>query len=320
MLGFLGKMARGVGLILFAFLAGCQTTSTPAPDEDLAQLPPPMPTRPEKVQIGDDKGKPVYALGGVRRQVQRVSYQPAAQLHAGRFAYPDYSDPDLVARINTAFEETFAEPIVFVSHSSRSYTYETPLRPTWTLKRKVRGLVEDVAAEQTMARPGRDGKWRPDYGRIAREAKLDVPSDLATKVAASGLDRRSWVGALADHVQKLPYGIPPNGFLFPDEVLRFNYGDCDSKAVLAAALIERVDPDLDYAFIDLPQADHLLLGVVVEPRDGDHTVRAKGKTYVLVEISGPAVLPLGDVAPRSAVALAKHGATAILRSGRAVAL
>jgi hypothetical protein len=305
-----------IGIAMCLFAIGCETL--PGPQPNLSALPPETPGD-QPVQIGDDNGKPIYGLGHIPA-VSKVVYTPPAKLHQGRFAFPDYQDSDLAQAVRTALYETYQDRVTFQGRSQLSYGYEVSFRPNRKINRDIEEIVEKIAADRSLTFRGPDGKWRPDYNRTAQEATINLPPALVRSLKEKNAAPRAWLAALVSHVQAIPYGIPPNGFLFPDEVLQFNYGDCDSKSVLTAAIIKKINPDLDFAFVDLPSADHLLLGVALEPHPGDQTVRLKGKTYVLADVSGPALIPLGKVSDKSAAALRDRSSYAILSSGRSTKL
>lgn len=254
----MGSLVRSpvflAGFTLCFFVLGCETVPTPQPN--LSSRLPELPSK-GPVQIGEDNGKPIYALGQIPI-IRKASYAPPAELHQGRFAFPNYQDPALAAAVRQALHKTFQDRVTFQGRSPLSYEYVVTQRPTRQLKREVEGIIERVAADRSLAFRSPDGKWRPDYGRTAERAMLDLPPALTSTLKDGQAPQRDWLSALVSHVQAIPYGIPPNGFLFPDEVLKFNYGDCDSKSVLAAAIIKKIDPHLDYVFVDLPSADHLL--------------------------------------------------------------
>ena len=254
------------------------------------------------------------------RPASHTEFAAPSDLRAGRFFFPDYQDPNLVARIDAAVLDRFEGRIEFHPSSSLSYTIQGERHLNWQIKRKVRATVDEEAGNYAMTRRGRDGKWRPDYARIAKTAELSLDPTAVAAVKRLGGAPRDLVAAIARQIQSIPYGIPPNGFLYPDEVLKFNYGDCDSKSVLAASLMRHLAPDLDYIFVDLPSADHLLMGVAVSPNPGDDVITVKGETYVLVEMAGPARLPLGKVARQSRGAIRDASSHVILSSGRTAAL
>lgn len=310
---------------LFALLVqGCGTTHE---EPDVAVIV----ERPEQMahlkrQIGDNNGLPVYALAGTglaSPRLQNLSFNatPATQLYPGRFSFPDFEDEVLSGRIQGALQRTFGKWVSFHGRGALSYTYEVQIPLSPGTKEDIVRVIRTVAADYSHATPGPDGKWQPDYARIASTTELrgmaaSPDKSRALMATREGRTQRARVQSIVSFVQSIPYGLPPNGFLFPDEVLTFNYGDCDSKSVLAAVLMREVDPSLEYIFVDLPSAEHLVIGVGIDPLPGETTIKVGGRSYVLVEISGPAMAPLGMLSRSSRTALHEASSHIILSSGR----
>ena len=91
------------------------------------------------------------------------------------------------------------------------------------------------------------------------------------------------------------------GFLPPVALMDANLGDCDSKSVLAAAIIRNVMPSTELHLVVLPK--HALLAVGTTPRQDDIKVKGKYREVVVFEPTGPAPLALGEVAPSSLQAI-----------------
>lgn len=84
----------------------------------------------------------------------------------------------------------------------------------------------------------------------------------------------------------------------PLSVVANNQGDCDSKTVLMASLIRSLIPDVKMVMIFLPS--HALLGISLPFRTDEETLDIDGVDYLLMEPTGPAKIPLGEVANSSA--------------------
>lgn len=107
---------------------------------------------------------------------------------------------------------------------------------------------------------------------------------------------------LLSWLQQLPYTdlsdrtfSAGNSFNPPLTVLRDNSGDCDSKAVLMAALFKSLLPEKKLVIIYLPQ--HAMLGIEMPAEPSDETITLGGTTYVLADPTGPAALAPGQIAP-----------------------
>ena len=109
-------------------------------------------------------------------------------------------------------------------------------------------------------------------------------------------------------VQNIPYSPLESrisssgaGFNPPAKIIWENQGDCDSKMTLTATLLRALMPRIDMAMIFIDQ--HAFIGIAIPPKAGEITVKDKGITYVLAEPTGPALYPLGEVAPESELAI-----------------
>lgn len=118
------------------------------------------------------------------------------------------------------------------------------------------------------------------------------------------------LGAMLTFVQSaLPYRRPPDeeggrdilGFFPPPRALQEGYGDCDTKSALLAALLANF-PGMRMIGIHVPR--HYLVGIARVPRPGDAFIEYRGEPFVLVEASGPARLPPGQIGPTTQAALA----------------
>ncbi len=141
----------------------------------------------------------------------------------------------------------------------------------------------------------------PDHPRLMQDslqALLPVASALHAKLVQ--LDIRQAIGYISQWLQQIPYQdlsdrLQSSGASFspPLRLLRENRADCDSKAVLLAALIRMLLPDLKQAIIYLP--GHAVLAVQLPVAGNDSTVSINGSTYTLIDATGPALLALGQI-------------------------
>ena len=105
-------------------------------------------------------------------------------------------------------------------------------------------------------------------------------------------------------IQSIPYATLDSrassngaGFSPPAQVIYENKGDCDSKATLMATLLRDLMPRIKIILVFLEK--HTLIGIHIPPQDNDVTVTIDETTYVLAEPTGPALMPLGTIAPSS---------------------
>ncbi len=151
---------------------------------------------------------------------------------------------------------------------------------------------------------------KPDHIRYIHEyVKPLIPLSQAIYDRVGGQsDARAYFNFLLSWVQSIPYDTLESraenngaGFLPPAGLLTQNKGDCDSKSVMTAAIARGFLPDTPMILILLPR--HALLGVALTPQRTDQTLIYNDKTYILFEPTGPAQMPLGDVAADSERAL-----------------
>ncbi len=145
---------------------------------------------------------------------------------------------------------------------------------------------------------------KPDHVRYileTTEALIPLSQAFYEKLEEDS-DAREYFNLLLSWVQSIPYdtledrtGSNGSGFSPPSQILSQNMGDCDSKSVITAAILRAFLPSTPLVMVLLP--DHALLGVALPPRGNELTVVNKGTTYVLMEPTGPALLPFGQVAP-----------------------
>ena len=70
-----------------------------------------------------------------------------------------------------------------------------------------------------------------------------------------------------------------------------------ARLTLMAALLAQRFPELKQAMVFVP--GHALLGVALPAGPGQATLSWQGETYLLLEPTGPAQLPMGQLAPTS---------------------
>jgi hypothetical protein len=151
---------------------------------------------------------------------------------------------------------------------------------------------------------------KADHIRYISENKaplLPVAQAIYETLAVNS-ESRIYVNLLLSWVQSIPYNeledrMSSNGagYLPPLAIIRQNQGDCDSKSVLMASLIRSLLPDVKLVMIYLPQ--HALLGISLPTRSNEQTFSFNGSEYLLMEPTGPAVMPLGSIATTTSSAI-----------------
>lgn len=147
---------------------------------------------------------------------------------------------------------------------------------------------------------------KPDHLRYISENKvalLPIAQAVYEKLPIDS-ETRAYVNLVLSWVQSIPYNELNNrlnsngaGYLPPLSVVANNQGDCDSKTVLMASLVRSLLPDTKMSMVYLP--NHALLGIVLPFRNNEQTIDIDGVNYLLMEPTGPAKTPLGDIATSS---------------------
>ncbi|MCW8109339.1 hypothetical protein OPS25_12590 [Alteromonas ponticola] len=152
--------------------------------------------------------------------------------------------------------------------------------------------------------PRNEQAVKPDHVRYVLEttdALIPLSQAFYEKLEEDS-DAREYFNLLLSWIQSIPYdtledrtGSNGSGFSPPAQVLSQNKGDCDSKTVITAAIVRAFLPTTAMVMVLLPE--HALLGVALPPKGNELTVMDRGTTYILMEPTGPALLPFGQVAP-----------------------
>lgn len=147
---------------------------------------------------------------------------------------------------------------------------------------------------------------KPDHLRYISEstrALIPLSQALYEKLNATS-DAREYINLLLTWLQSIPYStltdrVTTNGagFLPPISLLNQNKGDCDSKTVLAAAIIRAFLPRVPMRIIFL--RNHALLAVSLNVGNNDQSIMIEGIPYVLMEPTGPAKMSLGKIGDES---------------------
>lgn len=151
---------------------------------------------------------------------------------------------------------------------------------------------------------------KPDHLRYITEsthALIPLSQAIYEKLNASS-DARKYINLLLAWLQSIPYStltdrVSTNGagFLPPISLLNQNKGDCDSKTVLAAAIIRAFLPRVPMRIIFL--RNHALLAVSLNVGANDHSIILDDIPFVLMEPTGPAKMMLGEIGKNSKTAI-----------------
>ncbi|MFT5541321.1 MAG: hypothetical protein ACI97K_000676 [Glaciecola sp.] len=147
---------------------------------------------------------------------------------------------------------------------------------------------------------------KQDHKRYALESYKNLTSIVSAikNQLENPNNDREFVNFTLNWLQAIPYDTMENrissngsGFAAPQQLLRFNKGDCDSKSTLFLALLKAYKPTIKAQMIFLP--NHALVGINLNPINTDTKIIQNNDVYVLAEPTGPANYELGRIAPSS---------------------
>ena len=130
-----------------------------------------------------------------------------------------------------------------------------------------------------------------------------VARALAATPDIASIDRARIALALG-FFQQIPYvqledkGRRGGDFLPAPALLAQNRGDCDSKGVALAAVLRSYTPGRKLVMVTMP--GHAILAVDLPSTPSDVAIRSDGRQYVALEVAGPAMAAVGQVATTTA--------------------
>ena len=237
-------------------------------------------------------------------------YKPkAANRFVGKYVYKTWQK-DPIEGVNVAIKKTQGSFNVQISSRDQSKLAEAQSHI-----RKLQYEGNNKFLEKNYYQPFQTFEGitavKPDHVRFAIESIPDLkhlkPMILESVDVQNVRNATNYVLAF---IQNIPYSELQSrttssgaGFNPPAKLLWENQGDCDSKVTLASSLLRALMPRVKIAmfFID----GHALMGIAVDDKNvaNDETIFIDGISYSLAEPTGPAVLPLGTIAPESLQAI-----------------
>lgn len=230
------------------------------------------------------------------REVVRWDGDTAVLAHGSHMTELECSiflDPNKVARAI----DSFGIPETWTKISYRTEDELKKQRSELRTKSRTHGIEMN---------PGGD-LFSVDYNWVVKKSVDDL-HNIANQIRSTARrkgyrSRRDLIGALASFVQELKYQLPPEhrineegekiltaGATMPLETLANQHGDCDTKSLLFAGLVRSISL-VDVIFVAIE--DHLFVGIRLNPAQGDHSIRHKGRDWVLIELSDS--WPIGHV-------------------------
>ncbi len=138
-----------------------------------------------------------------------------------------------------------------------------------------------------------------DYNWVINQNESTI-TEIAKRIRSTARrngyrSKRELIGAFASFVQSLKYRVPRDhrinskneiiltaGAMMPLETLSMGWGDCDSKSMLFAALVQSIGL-VDVCFIVMDE--HLFAAVQLRHNQDDQFIKHKGKDWVLIELT-----------------------------------
>ncbi|BBK43656.1 hypothetical protein STVA_36760 [Allostella vacuolata] len=264
-----------------------------------------------------DKGNVDYAyrFNDAEGREQSLRFRlPEAAVSRGHREYRPIDSPEVANSLKRRVEQTLDEYVrplggsitvtVERKKGSLSVHYEVKLPPnraTATVEAEVERRAETATSETYAAffnvRDATGAEVRPDFARIVPRAVGDL-KPVADAIAAQTPDERERIALALAFVQSIPYAVPDRrnqgGFVMPAAFFDLNRGDCDVKSAALAAILMSILPNRSIAMVLPPE--HALLAIDIPSAGDEAKIVVNGRSYVLLEPTGPALWPIGRVA------------------------
>jgi len=153
----------------------------------------------------------------------------------------------------------------------------------------------------------------PSIVKNNREFMRQIAMEIQKTAEKNGYSSEETIGTALSMAQTaIKYGIPPlvdkngrhiAGIFPPVRTIFSGWGDCDTKTALTAAVLSNWS---GIKMIGISVPNHYLMAVKRLPAQGDVFVRYNGLEYVLMEPSGPARLPPGQIGTATTELLEKR--------------
>ena len=209
--------------------------------------------------------------------------------------------------LNETFQKTTTEYQVFYKK------IEALINPTLEkISQKITSENEKEYAQHYLKieKKGVQNIISPDYRSLVEDyrERMNVVSQA---IREKGLSDKELLEKALNLLQSIPYDTLQNrdlesftGFLSAYSLLDKNIGDCDSKSVALLSIAKTLTPQVESIMVLIPK--HAFLAFAIPAKPEDKTILYQGKRYVVAEVAGPAVLPLGQVGKASESAIRKN--------------
>lgn len=256
-----------------------------------------------------------YSFNDADGRLRTLSFAiDEAQVQRGHREYRPIDSPEVAASLKRRVErslEEYVRPLggsitveVRRKRGSLSVHYEVKLPPNRAVpaveaevERRAESAMAETYATYFNVREANGTEVRPDFARIVQRY-VEIMRPVADAIAAETSSERERIAVALAFVQTVPYAVlerrSQRGFVMPTAFLDLNRGDCDVKSVALAAILMSLVPDRSLVLVLPPE--HALLAIDV-PSEGDEAkLVVDGRSYVLLEPTGPALWPIGRVA------------------------
>ncbi|BBK30605.1 hypothetical protein EDC65_1957 [Stella humosa] len=256
-----------------------------------------------------------YSFNDAEGRLQRLTFRlPEAAVTRGHREYRPIDSPEVATSLKRRVEQSldeFVRPLggtitvnVERKKGSLSVHYEVKLPPnraTASVEAEVERRAETATSETYAAfynvRDASGVEVRPDFARIVPRAMADL-KPIADAIAAQTTDERQRIALALAFVQSIPYAVPDRrtqgGFVMPAAFFDLNRGDCDVKSAALAAILMTLLPNRSIVMVLPPE--HALLAIDIPSAGDEAKIVVNGRSYVLLEPTGPALWPIGRVA------------------------
>lgn len=144
----------------------------------------------------------------------------------------------------------------------------------------------------------------PDHVRVMQQSRPALLSISNAFVDLYGRNNiRQISGKISEWVQQIPYQdlsdrqvSAGSGYSPPLKLLMEHAGDCDSKAVLFAAVLQNIFPKNRIGIVYF--VDHAVVAAQMPALKNELTVSLQGITYLIIDPTGPAPTKLGTLAQK----------------------
>ncbi|MBI1362957.1 MAG: hypothetical protein GC134_03140 [Proteobacteria bacterium] len=256
-------------------------------------------------------GKPINAFFRLPRNNVDVSAQDFKE-------FDNQAANDYVKAVIKAYNDTHTNPNVQMSEENGGVKFTSATLDKAAFDKQIsdikalRQKAMDTFIDANLYTKISDHSIMPDHKRIASMYVPRMrPVAEALAHARPSRSERDNINTVLSFLQNIPYDKLEDrttsngaGFVTPINLLTTNKGDCDSKAVAMASILRNLYPKMRIVMIYIP--GHAFVGLNMPLQSGDTALQIGKYKFVLAEPVGPAMTPVGKVAPESYQKLSQY--------------